>query len=87
LCAWGCQRGLECAEGDNPADESGQFTNRDIVLTMFVNPDGVAEHTFRKLGDSIRFRVEGGDGRTDPVTVQVVKRPFLQGCPVTFSCA
>src|SRR5205823_6238916 len=62
----------------NPADEDGKFTSREIPLTMFVTSDGVAEHTFQKLSDPIRFRVEGGDGRTDPVTVQVVKRPFLR---------
>ena len=45
---------------------------------MFVTPDGVAEHTFKKLGDSIRFRVEGGDGRSDIVTVHVVKRPYIR---------
>src|SRR5262249_52424520 len=62
----------------NPVDESGQFTSREITITMFVNPQGVAEHTFDKLGDSLRFRVEGGDGRSDTVTVNVVKRPFIR---------
>jgi hypothetical protein len=62
----------------NPTDESGQFTRREITVNMFLNPDGTAEHTFRALSDSLRFRLEGGDGRTEPIEVQVVKRPFVR---------
>jgi hypothetical protein len=62
----------------NPVDDEGNFTRREIALTMFVNPSGVAEHTFTKLSDSIRYRVEGADGRSDTVTVHVVKRPYIR---------
>jgi hypothetical protein len=62
----------------NPTDESGSFTSRKITVGMFVNPDRTAEYTFAKLGDSIRFHVLGGDGRTEPLTIRVIKRPFIR---------
>ena len=68
----------------NPVDEEGVFTRREIALTMFVNTSGVAEHTFAKLGDSIRYRIEGGDGRSETITVHVVKRPFLREVAVYY---
>ncbi len=60
----------------NNVDDEGQATSRDVEVTMFVR-DGVAEYTFNELSDSIRFRIEGGDGQTDAVNVHVVKRPFV----------
>src|SRR5262249_35464109 len=62
----------------NPTDEAGRFTSRKISVNMFVNADGTAEYTFAKLSDSIRFQVTGGDGQSEPVTVHVVKRPFIR---------
>ncbi|MBL8796531.1 MAG: hypothetical protein JNM56_21705 [Planctomycetia bacterium] len=62
----------------NPTNEAGAFTKRQISVSMFVNPDGTAEYTFTKLSDSLRFHIEGGDGRTRPVEVHVVKRPYLR---------
>ncbi|OAI49002.1 hypothetical protein AYO44_00955 [Planctomycetaceae bacterium SCGC AG-212-F19] len=62
----------------NPTDESGRFTDRAITVGMFVNPDGTAEYTFAKLSDSLRFHIAGGDGKSAPVEVNVVKRPYLR---------
>jgi len=62
----------------NPTDEDGKFTTRRIAVSMFLNTDGTAEYTFTKLSDSIRFHVEGGDGRTRPIEVHVVKRPYVR---------
>jgi len=62
----------------NPTDEAGRFTSRKITVNMFVNSDGTAEYTFTKLSDSIRFHVAGGDGQSEPVSIHVVKRPFIR---------
>ncbi len=62
----------------NPMDENGNFTTRRIAVGMFVNPDGSAEYTFAKLSDSVRFHIEGGDGKTRPIEVHVVKRPYIR---------
>jgi hypothetical protein len=63
-----------------PAGGEGKvgFTDRTIRVGMFINPDGTAEYMFTKLSDSIRFHVEGGDGKSRPVEVHVVKRPYLR---------
>jgi len=62
----------------NPTDEDGNFTTRRIAVGMFVNPDGSAEYTFPKLSDSVRFHIEGGDGKTGPIEVHVIKRPYIR---------
>jgi len=66
----------------NPTDETGRFTERQISVGMFLNADGTAEYTFANLSDSLRFHIEGGDGRTRPLEVQVVKRPTIRSFAV-----